>query len=97
MKLGTTIAIGIGLGAAFGPSMGAAGWALGLGTAMLLNRTRFGYAIALSIFLAGVFTLLAALPLGVLADRFNRVRLSIAAAILWGADSRPGMPDDHAR
>jgi hypothetical protein len=34
-----------------------AGW-LGLGTAMLLNRTRFGYAIALSIFLAGVFTLL---------------------------------------
>ena len=34
-----------------------AGW-LGLGTAMLLNRTRFGYAIAVSIFLAGVFTLL---------------------------------------
>lgn len=34
-----------------------AGW-LGLGTALLLNRTRFGYAIAASIFLAGVFTLL---------------------------------------
>jgi hypothetical protein len=34
-----------------------AGW-LGLGTAMLLGRTRFGYAIAVSIFLAGVFTLL---------------------------------------
>jgi len=34
-----------------------AGW-LGLGTALLLARTRFGYAIALSIFLAGVFMLL---------------------------------------
>src|SRR5215212_11120079 len=34
-----------------------AGW-LGLGTALLLARTRFGYAIALSLFLAGVFTLL---------------------------------------
>jgi hypothetical protein len=34
-----------------------AGW-LGLGTALLLARTRFGYAIALSIFLAGIFTLL---------------------------------------
>ncbi len=34
-----------------------AGW-LGLGTALLLNRTRFGYAIAASIFLAGAFTLL---------------------------------------
>ncbi len=34
-----------------------AGW-LGLGTALLLARTRFGYAIAVSIFLAGVFTLL---------------------------------------
>jgi branched-chain amino acid transport system ATP-binding protein len=37
--------------------------------------------------ITGVFTLLAALPLGVLADRFNRVRLSIAAAILWGITS----------
>jgi hypothetical protein len=34
-----------------------AGW-LGLGTITLLAKTRFGYAIALSIFLAGVFTLL---------------------------------------
>jgi hypothetical protein len=34
-----------------------AGW-LGLGTGLLLARTRFGYAIAVSIFLAGVFTLL---------------------------------------
>ena len=37
--------------------------------------------------ITGVFTLIAALPLGVLADRFNRVRLSVAAAILWGATS----------
>jgi hypothetical protein len=34
-----------------------AGW-LGLGTAFLLARTRFGYAVAISIFLAGLFTLL---------------------------------------
>lgn len=34
-----------------------AGW-LGLGTAFLLSRTRFGYAVAISIFLAGLFTLL---------------------------------------
>src|SRR5512132_1916186 len=34
-----------------------AGW-LGLGTVLLLAKTRFGYAIALSIFLAGLFTLL---------------------------------------
>src|SRR5262245_62156015 len=34
-----------------------AGW-LGLGTAFLLARTRFGYAIAFSLFLAGLFTLL---------------------------------------
>lgn len=34
-----------------------AGW-LGLGTITLLARTRFGYAIALSLFLAGVFTIL---------------------------------------
>ncbi len=34
-----------------------AGW-LGLGTVVLLARTRFGYAIALSLFLAGVFTIL---------------------------------------
>jgi hypothetical protein len=34
-----------------------AGW-LGLGTALLLAKTRFGYAIALGLFLAGVFTIL---------------------------------------
>ena len=34
-----------------------AGW-LGLGTALLLAKTRFGYAIAVSIFLAGLFTML---------------------------------------
>ena len=34
-----------------------AGW-LGLGTAFLLNRTRFGYAFAFTLFLAGLFTLL---------------------------------------
>ena len=34
-----------------------AGW-LGLGTTFLLGRTRFGYAFALGLFLAGVFTLL---------------------------------------
>jgi hypothetical protein len=36
-----------------------AGW-LGLGTCYLLARTRFGYAVALSLFLAGLFTFLAA-------------------------------------
>ena len=35
--------------------------------------------------LAGLATLLLALPMGVLADRFNRVRISIIAAALWGA------------
>jgi hypothetical protein len=34
-----------------------AGW-LGLGTAFLLGRTRFGYAFALTLFLAGLFTFL---------------------------------------
>ena len=34
-----------------------AGW-LGLGTAFLLGRTRFGYAFAFGLFLAGLFTLL---------------------------------------
>lgn len=35
MRLGAAIAIGIGIGAAFASSMGAAGWAMGLGTAIL--------------------------------------------------------------
>src|SRR5215203_4364618 len=34
-----------------------AGW-LGLGTAYLLGRTRFGYSFALSLFFAGLFTFL---------------------------------------
>ena len=34
-----------------------AGW-LGLGTVYLLGRTRFGYAFAFSLFLAGLFTFL---------------------------------------
>jgi len=36
-----------------------AGW-LGLGTCFLLGKTRFGYAVGLSLFLAGLFTFLAA-------------------------------------
>src|SRR6187397_3208983 len=36
-----------------------AGW-LGLGTAFLLGRTRFGFAFALCLFLAGLFTFLTA-------------------------------------
>ena len=37
--------------------------------------------------ITGLLTLLAALPLGVLADRVNRVKVSIAAALLWGIAS----------
>ncbi len=53
-------------------------------------RDRFGVSDSQILTLGaitGVFTLLAALPLGVLADRFNRVRLSIGAAVLWGVTS----------
>ena len=60
----------------------AAGW-LGLGTMFLLNRTRFGYAVALSLFLAGLFTFLAARRLpdaGLLA-----ILYFIAAAVLAAA------------
>ena len=32
---------------------------------------------------SGVFTLLAALPVGILSDRFNRVRIAVIAAVLW--------------
>ena len=35
----------------------------------------------------GVLTLLAALPIGFVADRFNRVRISVVAAVLWGVCS----------
>ena len=38
-------------------AVGTAGW-LGLGTAFLLGKTRFGYAFALALFLAGLFTFL---------------------------------------
>jgi ABC-type branched-subunit amino acid transport system ATPase component/predicted MFS family arabinose efflux permease len=34
--------------------------------------------------MAGLATLLLALPMGVVGDRFNRIRLSIGAAVLWG-------------
>ena len=37
--------------------------------------------------LTGIFVLLASLPIGFIADRFNRVRLSAAAALLWGTMS----------
>jgi ABC-type branched-subunit amino acid transport system ATPase component/predicted MFS family arabinose efflux permease len=53
-------------------------------------RERFGVSDSQILTLgavAGVFTLLASLPLGVLADRVNRVRLSIGAAVLWGVTS----------
>jgi hypothetical protein len=40
-------------------AVAAAAW-LGLGTCFLLAKTRFGYAVALSLFLAGVFTFLTA-------------------------------------
>jgi ABC-type branched-subunit amino acid transport system ATPase component/predicted MFS family arabinose efflux permease len=33
---------------------------------------------------ASVLSLFAALPIGVLADRFNRVRISVAAGVAWG-------------
>jgi hypothetical protein len=42
-----------------GGAISTAAW-LGLGTCYLLARTRFGYAVALSLFLAGVFTFLTA-------------------------------------
>jgi branched-chain amino acid transport system ATP-binding protein len=37
--------------------------------------------------LSAVFVLLAALPIGFVADRFNRVRVSAGAALLWGTMS----------
>jgi hypothetical protein len=58
-----------------------AGW-LGLGTAFLLGRTRFGYAFALCLFLAGLFTFLSArrLPAGSAGDA--PVLYFIAAGVL---------------
>ena len=57
-----------------------AGW-LGLGTCFLLGRTRFGYAVALSLFLAGLFTFLAARRLAEPAGEVP-VLYFIAAAVL---------------
>jgi ABC-type branched-subunit amino acid transport system ATPase component/predicted MFS family arabinose efflux permease len=37
--------------------------------------------------LTAIFVLLAALPMGVIADRFNRVRMSVIAALVWGSMS----------
>jgi len=37
--------------------------------------------------LAGLATLLLSLPMGIIGDRINRVRLSIGAAVLWGVCS----------
>jgi len=37
--------------------------------------------------LTAIFVLLAALPMGVIADRFNRVRMSALAALVWGSMS----------
>ena len=51
-----------------------AGW-LGLGTAFLLGRTRFGYAFAACLFLAGLFTFLA--------QRANRYEGAGSAPILY--------------
>jgi branched-chain amino acid transport system ATP-binding protein len=36
---------------------------------------------------SGVFVLLAALPIGILSDRYNRVRIAVGAAVLWGVCS----------
>jgi hypothetical protein len=64
-----------------------AGW-LGLGTAVLLARTRFGYAFALSIFLAGLFTLLTQLKeqypdAGISPIVYFVVAAGLAIAIAW--------------
>jgi ABC-type branched-subunit amino acid transport system ATPase component/predicted MFS family arabinose efflux permease len=37
--------------------------------------------------IGGVFTLMAALPIGLLGDRFSRVRLAMVSAVLWGTMS----------
>ena len=61
-----------------------AGW-LGLGTAFLLGKTRFGYSFALCLFLAGLFTFLVRNRPGV------RRRRRAAAALLPGRrDPGPG-------
>ena len=59
-----------------------AGW-LGLGTCYLLSRTRFGYAVAISLFLAGLFTFLAARRME--DPGLTPVLYFIAAGVLAGA------------
>jgi len=64
-----------------------AGW-LGLGTAVLLNRTRFGYAFAVGIFLAGLFTLLTQVKeqypdVGLVPVGYFVVAAALAVAIAW--------------
>lgn len=58
-----------------------AGW-LGLGTAVLLARTRFGYAFAVSLFLAGLFTLLTQLKYDYPDAGWAPIAYFIVAAVL---------------
>src|SRR4051812_9815300 len=58
-----------------------AGW-LGLGTAFLLSRTRFGYAFAFSLFLAGLFTFLTGRRAEYAGAGFVPLLYFIAAAIV---------------
>jgi hypothetical protein len=58
-----------------------AGW-LGLGTAFLLGRTRFGYSFALCLFLAGLFTFLTWRRFGYEGSGSAPILYLIAAAIL---------------
>lgn len=62
-----------------------AAW-LGLGTVLLLARTRFGYAFALSVFLAGLFTFLARHrygDAGVWPIVYFAVAGALAVAVIW--------------
>jgi hypothetical protein len=62
-----------------------AAW-LGLGTVLLLARTRFGYAFALSVFLAGLFTFLARHrygDAGVWPIVYFAVAAALAVAVIW--------------
>ena len=58
-----------------------AGW-LGLGTAFLLNRTRFGYAFAFMLFLGGLFTFLTQKKFGYAGAGAAPILYFIGAAIL---------------
>ena len=72
-----------------------AGW-LGLGTVMLLGRTRFGYAFALSILLAGLFTYLSwkkydYVDSGIAPFLYFAIGLTVAVAVVvmtWRGDHR---------